>query len=159
MSNNLCPSPKVGKEDMDPNVINRMIFVGPGAKVSESEIVHEMHLLGLPITVKHTCYGAMVSGYKEDVFEAIKAIRKIDPYHIFTKDRGFAPGDPRRCRGQRFGPREGFHQMEKEFQILGDVADALEHPEKVITHTKSPVDVDDFVETVNDYLKEGEIDG
>ncbi len=152
MSQNLCMSPELGKEDMDPNVVNRMIFVGPNAKVSEGEIVHEMHMLGLPLTIKHTCYGAMVSGQKEDVLKVITEIRKLDSYHIFTKDRGFAPGDPRRCRGHRFGPREGFHQMEKEFQILGDVADALEKPEKVIIHPKTPVDVDDFVETVNDYI-------
>ena len=152
MSHNLCPSPELGSEDMDPNVINRMVFVGPNAKVSEAEIVHEMHMLGLPLTIKHTCYGAMVSGQKEDVFKAIGALRKLDPYHIFTKDRGFAPGDPRRCRGQRFGPREGFHQMEKEFQILGDVAEALEHPQEVEIIPDEPLDVDEFVQTVNDYI-------
>lgn len=142
MSQNLCPSPELSKEDWDPEVVTRMIILAPGAKVSESEIVSEMHMLDLPLTIKNTCYGAMVSGKENDVKEAIRAIRKLDPNHIFTKDRGFAPGDPRRCRGQRFGPREGFHQMEKEFRILGDVANALEKRKDVKVSKKHPVDVD-----------------
>ncbi len=142
MSQNLCPSPELSKEDWDPDVVTRMIILAPGAKVSESEIVSEMHMLDLPLTIKNTCYGAMVSGKEEDVKKALEEIRKLDPNHIFTKERGFAPGDPRRCRGQRFGPREGFHQMEKEFRLLGDVADALEKRKDVNIVKKCPVDVD-----------------
>ena len=84
----------------------------------------------------------MVSGKEKDVKKALEEIRKLDPNHIFTKERGFAPGDPRRCRGQRFGPREGFHQMEKEFRLLGDVADALDKRKDVNIVKKCPVDVD-----------------
>ena len=96
----------------------------------------------------------MVSGKEEDVLKAIKEIRKLDPNHIFTKDRGFAPGDPRRCRGHRLGPREGFHQMEHEFKLLKDVSDALEHPQKVEIEEKSPVDVDEFKKIMNECLNE-----
>ena len=142
MSQNLCPSPELSKEDWDPDVVTRMIILAPGAKVSESEIVSEMHMLDLPLTIKNTCYGAMVSGKEKDVKKALEEIRKLDPNHIFTKERGFAPGDPRRCRGQRFGPREGFHQMEKEFRLLGDVADALDKRKDVNIVKKCPVDVD-----------------
>lgn len=144
MSQNLCMSPELGKEDWDPEVITRMIIIGPGARVSEQEIVSEFHMLGLPLTIKNTCYGSMISGKKDDVLSAIEEIRKLDPAHIFTKERGFAPGDPRRCRGHRFGPREGFHQMEKEFRILGYVAEALENPKDVEVEEKKPVSVDDF---------------
>ena len=56
-------------------------------------------MLDLPLTIKNTCYGSMISGKSEDVYKAIEEIRKLDPNHIFTKERGFAPGDPRRCRG------------------------------------------------------------
>ena len=85
MSENLCISPKLGKEDWDPDVITRMIILGPGARVSESEIVGEFHMLGLPLTIKNTCYGSMISGKKEDVYKAIKEIRKLDPAHILTR--------------------------------------------------------------------------
>ena len=157
MSENLCPKVNMGSEDWDPEVITRMIILGPGARVSESEIVGEFHMLGLPLTIKNTCYGSMISGKKEDVYKAIKEIRKLDPAHIFTKERGFAPGDPRRCRGHRFGPREGFHQMEKEYTILGYVAEALENPKEVTVEEKKPVKVDDFKEIMNECLEKNKL--
>lgn len=146
MSENLCMNPELSKEDMDPNVVTRMIILAPKANVSENEVASYIHLLNLPLTVKWTCYGAMVSGKEEDVLKAIEEVRKLDPYNIFTKDRGFAPGDPRRCRGHRFGPREGFHQLEKEFRLLADVADALKNPKKVNIEKTSPMDLDDLRE-------------
>lgn len=98
----------------------------------------------------------MISGKSEDVYEAIREIRKLDPNHIFTKERGFAPGDPRRCRGHRFGPREGFHQMEKEYRILGFVANALEERKDVKIEPKKPVDVDEFEKIMNECLDKKE---
>ena len=71
MSQNLTMSPELGTEDWDPDVITRMIFIGPGAHVSEQQIVSEFHMLGLPLTIKNTCYGSMISGKSEDVYKAI----------------------------------------------------------------------------------------
>ena len=78
MSPNLTMSPDLGKEDWDPDVITRMIFIGPGAHVSEQEIVSEFHMLGLPLTIKNTCYGSMISGKSEHVYKAIEEIRKLE---------------------------------------------------------------------------------
>ena len=153
MLRNLTISPELDKEDWDPDVITRMIIIAPGAHVSESEIVNELHMLDLPLTIKNTCYGSMVSGKTKDVFEAIREIWKLDSNHIFTKERGFAPGDPRRCRGHRFGPREGFHQMENEYRLLGDVADALENPRDVKVAVEKPIDVDEFKKIMNECLE------
>ena len=89
-------------------------------------------------------------GYDEYVREAIRELRKLDPYGIFTKERGFAPGDPRRCRGHRYGPREGFHQMEKEFRILDYVGEALKNPKEVVIEKKEPVSVDYFKEILEE---------
>lgn len=146
MSNNLsrCFTPELGSEDIDPDTVTRMIILGPKANVSEQQIVSEFHLLNLPLTIKHTCYGAMVSGKEEDVLEAIKKIRSLDPNNIFTKDRGFPPGDPRRCRGHRLGPREGYHQMESEFKLLGDVSDALSKFKPVTIKKDKPIKYDEF---------------
>ena len=94
MPANLCITPDLGKEDMDPEVSTRMIILSSKANVSESEVVNFLHMLNLPITIKWTCYGAMISGKDEYVREAIRELRKLDPYGIFTKERGFAPGDP-----------------------------------------------------------------
>ena len=144
----LTMSPKLGKEDLDPEVVNRMIILGPKANVSENQLANELHLLNLPLTIKETCYGAMVSGKEEDVLKAIEEIRKLDSPNIFTKDRGFAPGDPRRCRGHRLGPREGFHQLEKEFEILEYVGDSLKNPREVKVVKPKPLDFDEFKEIV-----------
>ncbi|MDR0900569.1 MAG: DUF2102 domain-containing protein, partial [Methanobrevibacter sp.] len=67
MVENVCISPNLNKEDMDPENVTRMIILGPKADVSESEIVNNLHLLSLPLTIKQTCYGAMVSGKEKDV--------------------------------------------------------------------------------------------
>ena len=75
---------------------------------------------------------------------------------VGTKERGFAPGDPRRCRGHRFGPREGFHQMEKEYRILGFVANALDNPKEVELEEKKPVSVDEFKKIMNECLDKEE---
>ncbi|RBQ23698.1 hypothetical protein ALNOE001_07630 [Candidatus Methanobinarius endosymbioticus] len=158
MVENVCINPDLGKEAMDPETVTKMIILGPKANVSENEIVNQMHLLDLPLTIKQTCYGAMVSGNEEDVKEAIKEVRKLDPYNIFTKDRGFPPGDPRRCRGHRKGPREGFHQMEKEFKLLGFVSDALKNPKKVSLEEETCIPVDEFEKIMNQCLAEGDVD-
>ena len=67
---NLTIDPLIGCEDWDPDVITRMIIIAPGAHVSESEIVNELHMLDLPLTIKYYC-GSMVSGKTKD-FEAIQ---------------------------------------------------------------------------------------
>ena len=154
MPANLCITPDLGKEDMDVEVSTRMIILSSKANVSESEVVNFLHMLNLPITIKWTCYGAMISGKDKYVREAIRELRKLDPYGIFTKERGFAPGDPRRCRGHRYGPREGFHQMEKEFRILDYVGEALRNPKEVVIEKKEPVSVEYFKEVLEESLKE-----
>ena len=112
-----------------------------------------MHLLNLPITIKWTCYGAMVSGKEKDVLEVIEKVRRLDPYNIFTKSRGFPPGDPRRCRGHRFGPREGFHKMEDEFKMLNDVSDALKNPKDVYIEKEEPMDIDELKKIFEEFIK------
>ena len=153
MPANLCITPELGSEDMDPEVTTRMIVLGPRANVSESEVVNFLHLLDLPLTIKWTCYGAMITGKEKYVMEAVEELRKLDPYGIFTKERGFAPGDPRRCRGHRYGPREGFHQMEDEFLLLDYVGEALRNPREVTIEKKEPVSLEEFKEVVEESLE------
>ena len=124
--------------------VTRMIVLGPKAQLSQSELVGKLHMLELPLTIKSTCYGAVVHGEKEDVMEAVNQIRKLDPSNIFTKDRGFPPGDPRRCRAKRGAAREGFHQLEKEYELLEYVCDALENPEAVTLEEPEKITPDVF---------------
>lgn len=124
--------------------VTRMIVLGPKAQLSQSELVGKLHMLELPLTIKSTCYGAVIHGEEKDVMDAVNQIRKLDPSNIFTKDRGFPPGDPRRCRAKRGAAREGFHQLEKEYELLEYVCDALENPKKVTLEAPEKVTPDDF---------------
>lgn len=132
--------------------ITRMIILGPSANISQTELVRKLHMMELPITIKSTCYGAVVNGEEDAVNKAVEQARNLDYCNIFTKDRGFPPGDPRRCRAKRGGAREGFHQLEKEFELLGFVSEALENPRKV--SLKKPKKVP--IETFKDVVKECE---
>lgn len=125
-----CTIPEKDPEVKDEKT-TRMIILGPSANISDVELVRNLHMMEFPLIIKTTCYGAVISGKEEDVDEAVEMIRKLDPYNIFTKDRGFPPGDPRRCRAKRGGAREGFHQLEKEYELLDDVSKALKNPRKV----------------------------
>ena len=135
------------------NKVTRMFVLGPKAQLSQSELVGKLHMLELPLTIKSTCYGAVIHGEEKDVLEAVNRIRKLDPSNIFTKDRGFPPGDPRRCRAKRGAAREGFHQLEKEYELLEYVCDALENPEKVSLEEPEKVTPDDFKKIAQKYEK------
>jgi len=78
------------------------------------------------VMVKETCFGLVVNGKEEDVDRVTNELRKIDPDHIFVKDRGFPPGDPRRCRANLGGARPGYHGMEQEMTVIPFVSHGLE---------------------------------
>lgn len=77
------------------------------------------------IMVKETCFGLQVTGEPLEVSNLIKELRKIDPAHIFVKDRGFPPGDPRRCRANLGGARPGYYGHEFEMGLIRYVSKGL----------------------------------
>ncbi len=94
-----------------------------------SELPSEMHLLiyelHADVTIKETCYGLLIHGEEATVQALVNTIRKIDP-GAFIKERGFVPGDPRRCRADRGGgARPGFYSIQKEYEILPALASAI----------------------------------
>jgi putative methanogenesis marker protein 6 len=83
------------------------------------------------ITIKETCYGTMVSGPRDAVNRVVKKVVSMDENHIFVKERGFPPGDDRRCRaGRGGGPRPGFHFLREEVRMLPMIGKALDDYEK-----------------------------
>jgi putative methanogenesis marker protein 6 len=76
--------------------------------------------------IKETCFGLVINGKEEEVDRITSELRKIDPDHIFVKDRGFPPGDSRRCRANLGGARPGYHGMEQEMTIIPYVSHGLE---------------------------------
>ncbi len=75
--------------------------------------------------IKETCFGVMVTGREEEVIPIIRKLRDLDPTHIFVKDRGFPPGDPRRCRANLGGARPGFFGHEYEMCRIRNVSAGL----------------------------------
>ncbi len=97
--------------------------------VLSSELPSEMHLLiyelHANVTIKETCYGLLIHGEAAIVQALVNTIRKIDP-GAFIKERGFVPGDPRRCRADRGGgARPGFYSIQKEYEMLPALASAI----------------------------------
>lgn len=90
------------------------------------------------VLIKETCFGLQVTGEPEAVDRLIARIRTFDPMHIFVKDRGFPPGDPRRCRANLGGARPGYLGHEREFRILRYITHGLEEVERRGTETPEP---------------------
>lgn len=102
---------------MAKKVETRMIVIAPTSSVTPDQVTRVIHGLGIEISVKETCYGAMIEGSPEAVRDVLAAVRKLDPDRIFSKVRGFPIGDIRRCRAHH-GSRPGFTQLEKEWECL-----------------------------------------
>ncbi|AGB48449.1 putative methanogenesis marker protein 6 [Methanomethylovorans hollandica DSM 15978] len=89
------------------------------------------------ITIKETCFGTMVTGPRIAVDRVIAELRGMDRNHIFVKERGFHPGDERRCRAVRGGgPRPGFHYLREEVQMLPMIGKALDAYEQHVPPTE-----------------------
>lgn len=123
------------------------IVVINSTKVLPSDVVIKLYESNSDVMIKETCFGVMVSGERSVVNELVKEVRKLDPYGIFIKERGFVPGEPFRCRAtRRGGGRPGIHNLEMEDNILPHISSALkslekgEIPEKRKQKTKVKVD-------------------
>ncbi|HUT39269.1 MAG TPA: methanogenesis marker 6 protein [Methanoregula sp.] len=94
--------------------------------------------------IKETCFGIIINGKEEEVDRIIADLRKIDPDHIFVKDRGFPPGDPRRCRANLGGARPGYNGIEHEMTIISYISHGLKElnnrDEKTIPAPENPLE-------------------
>lgn len=107
------------------DTVTKMVVIN-STKVLPSDVVIKLYESNANVMIKETCFGVMVSGERSIVDTLLASIRKMDPYGIFIKERGFAPGEPYRCRAtRRGGARPGFHNLETEDKILTHIASAL----------------------------------
>ncbi|MBU3967557.1 MAG: methanogenesis marker 6 protein [Euryarchaeota archaeon] len=105
--------------------ITKMVVIN-SSKVLPSDVVIKLYESNADVMIKETCFGVMVSGERAEVDKLLSETRKMDPYGIFIKERGFAPGEPHRCRAtRRGGARPGFHMLETEEKLLPQIAEAL----------------------------------
>jgi len=106
--------------------------------VTPSDMAIRAYEVAKGVMVKENCFGLVVMGKEEEVNRVIAEVRKLDPAHIFVKDRGFPPGDARRCRATLGGARPGFHGIEFEMTILPYISTGLEKTETLDT-SSAPV--------------------
>jgi len=118
-------------------LVTKYVITSSESNILPSDIAMKIYGSKYDATVKETCFGVMINGEEEVINELVKEIRSLDPAGIFIKDRGFPPGDPRRCRGRRGGgARPGFYMIESESKILPMISRALASEGEVLAATE-----------------------
>ncbi len=98
----------------------RLLVISPTSDITPDQLTRFLHAMDLPITIKETCYGAMVEGDPDTIHRVVDGARALDHNKIFSKRRGYPIGDTRRCRAHH-GSRPGFTQLEAEWHDLGRI--------------------------------------
>ncbi len=132
--------------------VTKMVVIN-STKVLPSDVVIKLYESNADVMIKETCFGVMVSGERAVVDRLLSDIRKMDPYGMFIKERGFAPGEPYRCRAtRRGGARPGFHMLETEDRLLPHIAKALRALDRgevpVMKEKKKKLDVEKLKEII-----------
>jgi putative methanogenesis marker protein 6 len=110
-------------------------------EITPSDLAVKAYEIAKGVMIKETCFGLVINGKEEDVDRIIAELRKADPDHIFVKDRGFPPGDARRCRANLGGARPGYHGIEHEMLVIPYVSHGLEEIKKRDVNTiPAPID-------------------
>jgi len=104
--------------------VTKYVFV-ESPEMTPSDLAIRAYEISQGVMIKETCFGLQVTGKEEDVERIIASLRALDPTHIFVKDRGFPPGDPRRCRANLGGARPGYFGHEFEMGLIRNISRGL----------------------------------
>ena len=99
-------------------------------EITPADLAIKAYEIAKGVMIKETCFGLVVNGREEEVDRLVTELRKADPDHIFVKDRGFPPGDERRCRANLGGARPGYFGIEYEMTVIPFVSHGLEEMKK-----------------------------
>jgi putative methanogenesis marker protein 6 len=136
-------------------LVTKYVITSSESNILPSDIAMKIYGSKYDVLVKETCFGVIVNGEEDVVNALIKEIRSLDPAGIFIKDRGFPPGDPRRCRGRRGGgARPGFYMIESESKMLPMISRALASEgmeTETIPEKKKPLSI----KRLDEIVKEG----
>ena len=136
-------------------LVTKYVITSSVSNILPSDIAMKIYGSKYEVLVKETCFGVIVNGEEDVVNALIKEIRSLDPAGIFIKDRGFPPGDPRRCRGRRGGgARPGFYMIESESKMLPMISRALAsegEETETIPEKKKPLSI----KRLDEIVKEG----
>lgn len=116
------------KEKIPPlyaGTVTKYVFI-ESYKATPDDIAARAYEVSGPVMIKETCFGLQITGREEEVERVIAHIRDLDPAHIYVKDRGFPPGDPRRCRANLGGARPGYFGHEYEMGFIRRISMGLE---------------------------------
>lgn len=105
--------------------VTKYVFV-ESPDMTPGDLAIRAYEISRGVMIKETCFGLQITGKEEDVNAVIGILRELDPTHIFVKDRGFPPGDPRRCRANLGGARPGYYGHEFEISLIRNVSRGLE---------------------------------
>jgi putative methanogenesis marker protein 6 len=135
-------------------LVTKYVITSSESNILPSDIAMKIYGSKYDVLVKETCFGVIVNGEEDVVNALIKEIRSLDPAGIFIKDRGFPPGDPRRCRGRRGGgARPGFYMIESESKMLPMISRALAsegEETETIPEKKKPLSIKRLEEIVKE---------
>ena len=136
-------------------LVTKYVITSTESNILPSDIAMKIYGSKYEVLVKETCFGVIVNGEEDVVNALIKEIRSLDRAGIFIKDRGFPPGDPRRCRGRRGGgARPGFYMIESESKMLPMISRALAsegEETETIPEKKKPLSI----KRLDEIVKEG----
>jgi putative methanogenesis marker protein 6 len=105
--------------------VTKYVFV-ESPDITPLDLAIRAYEISAAVMIKETCFGLQITGKEEDVERIISRLREFDPTHIFVKDRGFPPGDPRRCRANLGGARPGYFGHEYEISLIRYISKGLE---------------------------------
>lgn len=105
--------------------VTKYVFV-ESPLLTPKELAIRAYEISEGVMIKETCFGLQVTGMPDEVEALVAKIREFDPPHIFVKDRGFPPGDERRCRANLGGARPGYLGHEFEMEKVRYISKGLE---------------------------------
>lgn len=110
--------------------VTKYVFVD-SPDTTPQDIATAAYEVAQGVMIKETCFGCQITGTPEDVGRIVDHLKKLDPYRIFVKDRGFPPGDARRCRADLGGARPGYLGHEFEMKMAPYISFGLEAVDKM----------------------------
>jgi len=106
--------------------VTKYVFV-ESPEMTPSDLAIRAYEISQGVMIKETCFGLQVTGKEDEVNRIIDSLRALDPTHIFVKDRGFPPGDTRRCRANLGGARPGYFGHEFEMGLIRFISRGFWH--------------------------------
>ena len=146
-----------------PGTVTKYVFV-ESPDTTPAELAQRAYEISMGVMIKETCFGLQITGEEGEVEKVIAVLRTVDPARIFVKDRGFPPGDHRRCRANLGGARPGYYGHENEMRLVRFIAKGIaalddrkpaatdqqkKYSEQKTGSDDEPLDIDTFQKIIN----------